>query len=106
MEKPIVPKLRQEVNVKADIITSHDIKIYYTGKFQDFTARYIIKELLKTSCLIHSLIGAVKMLFPSTWSKIQVEVHSIYIYLHWIYIFWRHYLFLWKWKNCSRISNL
>ena len=43
MEKKVVPKLRQEVKVKVDIVTSDDIKIYYTGKFQDFTARYIIK---------------------------------------------------------------
>ena len=42
--KKVVPKLRQEVKVKVDIVTSDDIKIYYTGKFQDFTARYIIRE--------------------------------------------------------------
>ena len=42
MKKKVVPKLRQEVKVKVDIVTSDDIKIYYTGKFQDFTARYII----------------------------------------------------------------
>ena len=41
-EKKVVPKLRQEVKVEVDIVTSDDIKIYYTGKFQDFTARYII----------------------------------------------------------------
>ena len=40
--KKVVPKLRQEVKVKVDIVTSDDIKIYYTGKFQDFTARYIM----------------------------------------------------------------
>ena len=40
--KNVVPKLRQEV--KVDIVTSDDIKIYFTGKFQDFTARYIIKH--------------------------------------------------------------
>ena len=45
MKKKVVPKLRQEVNVKVDIVTSDDIKIYYTWKFQDFTARYIIKTL-------------------------------------------------------------
>ena len=39
--KKVVPKLRQEV--KVDIVTSDDIKIYYTGKFQDFTDRYIVK---------------------------------------------------------------
>ena len=44
-EKKVVPKLRQEVKVKVDIVTSDYIKIYYTGKFQDFTARYVIKTL-------------------------------------------------------------
>ena len=42
MKKKVVPKLRMEVNV--DIVTSDDIKIYYTGKFQDVTARYIINK--------------------------------------------------------------
>ena len=42
-EKKVVLELRQEVKVKGDIVTSDDIKIYYTGKFQDFTASYIIK---------------------------------------------------------------
>ena len=37
-----LPKLRQEVKLKVDIVTSDDIKIYYTRKFHDFTARYII----------------------------------------------------------------
>ena len=40
--KEVVPKLRQEVKVKDDIVTSNDIKIYYTRKFQGFTAWYII----------------------------------------------------------------
>ena len=44
-EKKIVPKLRQEVKVKVDIVTNNDIKIYYTGEFQDFTSRYKIKHL-------------------------------------------------------------
>ena len=43
-KKKVVPKLRQEVRVKVDMVTSDDIKIYYTRKFQDFTARYIIKS--------------------------------------------------------------
>ena len=47
MKKKVVPKLRQEVKVKVDIVTSDDIKIYYTGKFQDFTARYIIKHIFR-----------------------------------------------------------
>ena len=42
-KKPVVPKLQQEVKVKVDIVTSNVIKIYNTGKFQDFTAKYIIK---------------------------------------------------------------
>ena len=42
MKKTVVPKLRQEV--KVDIVTSDDIKIYYTWKFQNFTSRYIIKQ--------------------------------------------------------------
>ena len=46
MKRKVVPKLRQEVKVKVDIVTSDDIKIYYTGKIQDFTARYIINGLL------------------------------------------------------------
>ena len=44
-EKKVVPKLRQEVKLKIDIVTSDDIKIYYIWKFQDFTASYIIKVL-------------------------------------------------------------
>ena len=48
--KKVVPKLRQKVEV--DIVTSDDIKIHYTGKFQDFTARYITKLNIKLlSCL-------------------------------------------------------
>ena len=45
MKKKVVPKLRQEVKVKIDIVTSDDMKIYYTGKFQDFSATYIVKPL-------------------------------------------------------------
>ena len=43
--KKVVPKLRQKV--KVEIVTSDDIKINYTGKFQDFTARYIINKKKK-----------------------------------------------------------
>ena len=42
MKNKVVPKLRHEV--KVDIVTSDDIKIYYTGKIQDFTARYMINR--------------------------------------------------------------
>ena len=47
-EKKVVPKLQQEVTVKVDIFTSDDINIYYTGKFRDFTARYIIKHIFQS----------------------------------------------------------
>ena len=42
-KKKVVPKCGVKV-MKVDIVTSDDIKIYYTGKFQDFTARYIINN--------------------------------------------------------------
>ena len=42
MKMKVVPKLLHEV--KVDIVTSDDIKIHYTGKFQDFTVRYITKH--------------------------------------------------------------
>ena len=50
MKKKPVPKLRQEVKVKVDIVTRDNIKIYYTGKFQDFTARYIINIFILFAC--------------------------------------------------------
>ena len=49
-KKKVVPKLRQEV--KVDIFTSNDIKIDYTGKFQDFTARYIINAIINIISVI------------------------------------------------------
>ena len=45
-KKKVVPIWRQEMKVKVDIVTSDDIKIYYTGKFKDFTARYIINVII------------------------------------------------------------
>ena len=45
--KKVVPKFRQEAKVKVDLVSCDDIKIYYTGKFQDFTARYIINGNLR-----------------------------------------------------------
>ena len=53
MKKNVVPSLWQEVKVKVDIVTSDDIKIYYTEKFQDFTARYIINILTGTLIMTH-----------------------------------------------------
>ena len=41
-KEKVVLKLWQEVKVKVNIVISDDIKIYYTVKFLDFTARYII----------------------------------------------------------------
>ena len=41
MKQRVVPKIRQEVTLKVDIVITDDIKIYYSGKFQDFTARYV-----------------------------------------------------------------
>ena len=46
--KKVVPKLRQEVKVKVDTVTSDDIKIYYTGKFQDINAMYIMNTIHST----------------------------------------------------------
>ena len=42
------------MKVKVDIITSDDIKIYYTGKFQDFTARCVIKLIKAINQSINS----------------------------------------------------
>ena len=44
--KKKVPKLRQEVKVKVDIVTSDVIKIYYFGKFRNLTYRCMIKNHL------------------------------------------------------------
>ena len=44
MRKKVVPKFGQEVKVKVDIVTSDDIKIYYTKKFRDFPLKYIMKK--------------------------------------------------------------
>ena len=44
--------------MKVDIVTSDDIKIYYTGKFQDFTAMYIIIfSLLSQAVGVHCAHG-------------------------------------------------
>ena len=49
-EQKVVPKLRQDVKVKVDIVTSDDINIYYTGIFKDFTARYLINKCITSFC--------------------------------------------------------
>ena len=52
MKKKVVPTLQQEVKVRVDIVTSDDIKIYYTGKFQDFTARYIVTCFIQSAFIV------------------------------------------------------
>ena len=66
-KKKVVPNLRQEVKVKVDIITCDDIKIYYTWKFQDFTARYIINCICYHR--IHSPHTSVHSLNDDYWAK-------------------------------------
>ena len=50
------------MKVKVDIVTSDDIKIYYTGKFQDFTDRYmiIVSLFLCRYILSQSITSSVK----------------------------------------------
>ena len=64
-----VPKLRQEVKVKVDIVTSDDIKSYsyYTRKFQDFTARYVMKCIFSE---LQRIYEGVKKSFPLKLRKI------------------------------------
>ena len=71
-EKKVVPKLRQEGRVKVDIITSDDIKIYYTGKFQDFTARYIIN-------IFHSSINFKHLTTNQFENELEMFTTSTYI---------------------------
>ena len=47
MKKKVVPKLRQEVEVKVDIVTSDDIKVYYNGKFQKNFIKLVLKNVIK-----------------------------------------------------------
>ena len=71
-EKKKVPKLQQEVKVNVDIVTSDDIKIYNTGKFQDFTIRCIINILytVYTGESYFFLINWIHFLFSicGTWT--------------------------------------
>ena len=80
--KKKVPKLRQEVKVTVDIFTSDDIKMYYTGKFQDFTARYIIKESIARYCSLQVISYSyieLKNLFSNILVLIQLGDEMIYI---------------------------
>ena len=67
MKKKVVPILLQEVKVKVDIVTSDDIKIYYTGKFQDFTARYIIKIFI---CVCDHTKHTLYLILPLHWLSV------------------------------------
>ena len=82
-DKKLVPTLRQEVKVKVDIVTSDDIKIYHTGKFQDFTASYVIKVLnmiIFVFYWVESIMGKGKnagyqhfLLFPQCFQKASLS---------------------------------
>ena len=81
IEKKIVPELRQEVKVKVDIVTSDEIKIYYTGKFQDFTARYIINRKSYFRLSINHIycrqtVVFIRLLITEGYTSIAL-VHSI-----------------------------
>ena len=70
--KKSVPKIRQEVKVKVDIVTSDDIKVYYTGKFHDFSARYIIDNFIKRVLknLIKQAFGEINYIFQDEFNNI------------------------------------
>ena len=70
--KKSVPKIRQEVKVKVDIVTSDDIKVYYTGKFHDFSARYIINNFIKRVLknLIKRAFGEINYIFQDEFNNI------------------------------------
>ena len=70
-KKKIVPKLRQEVKVKVDIVTSDDSKIYYTGKFQDFTARYILKNIIEGILVLKSEFNSFLNYNSLEWTKLK-----------------------------------
>ena len=44
-------KSSSKITAKFDIFTSDDIKIYYIGKFQNFTAGYIINPIFHKKSL-------------------------------------------------------
>ena len=75
MKKKVVPKLWQEV--KVDIVTSDDIKIYYTGKFQDFTARYIITKHKKFKHWFFSEHKIKNFLKVMRWPNVRTRLHSM-----------------------------
>ena len=58
------------MEVKVDIVTSDEIKIYYTGKFQYFTARYIINVVL-----IRIFKGESRTVTTATLMKVNVTLN-------------------------------
>ena len=63
-KETVVPKLQQEVKGKVDIVTIDDIKIDYTGKFQDFTAMCVINTCMLITVNIFSI--------PKIWNYFLV----------------------------------
>ena len=74
-KKKIVPKLRQEVKVKVEIVSSDDIKIYYTGKFQVYNK----KKQVTTICKYQDVeVNSIKAQKPDPrYKKNQKSVRTI-----------------------------
>ena len=81
MKKKVVPKLPQEEKVKVDIVTSDDINIYYTGKFEGFTARYIIKNIsvptLSKICLMLPVLNQLLLTLQRLAFKTICDINFI-----------------------------
>ena len=56
--------------MKVDFVTSYDIKIYYTGKFKDFTATFIINRVYFISMWLISLS-------PARWHSKNTYLSSL-----------------------------
>ena len=67
------------MKVKVEIVASDDIKIYYTGKFQDFIARYITKKQATTICKYQDVeVNSTKAQKPDPrYKKNQKSVRTI-----------------------------
>ena len=58
--------------MKVDIVTSDDTKIYYTGKFQGFTAGYIIN--------VNNLTNGVDVIAkPSSWIHLTRDQNGNFV---------------------------
>ena len=91
-KKEVVPKLRQELKVKVGIVTSDGMKIYYTRKFQEFTARSIIKKNIKLVLknIIKLAKGLHNNIFQDSFDKIlfQQLTHDRSYISHSVQIIW------------------